>query len=218
MKVITNRNFGRTTIEHTKPEKPERKKIKIPTWAMVAAIALVILVFWAFRGKARPELGSVIYTHQGIPVYYNGDTIEQTHGNHYAADGYYYGQKWQCVEFVKRYLHDKHHHQFPNPYGNAAHFFKPELRSGQVNPDRNMVQYPNGGTEPPKANDVVVFADNLLGHVAIVSKVTKRKVEVVQQNILEKPTEIFDLEENRGHFTLKGSREAAGWLRLPTVR
>lgn len=218
MKVITNRNFGRTQPDPKPQQAPPRASKPLPWKIILAGLAVLIALFFVFRDKGRPAVGAVIYTYQGVPIYYNGDTIEQTHGNHYAEDGYYYGQKWQCVEFVKRYLHDKHKHSFPNPYGNAAHFFKPELRPGQRNPDRDMIQFVNGGTEPPKVDDVLVFADNLLGHVAIVSKVSKRKVEVVQQNIFEKPTEILELEENRGQFTIKGERTPAGWLRLSSQR
>ena len=218
MKVITNRNFGRETEPEPQIERKKTTFPKIPWTPILIVAGLVVVGFLMFKKEKAPEIGAVIYTYEKIPIYYNGDTIENTHGNHFAKDGYYYGQKWQCVEFVKRYLYDRYQHKFPNPYGNAAHFFKPELRPGQLNVDRDMFQFPNGGVDSPKAGDMLVYNDNDLGHVAIITAVGKRSIDIVQQNIYEKPSEKLEMEVKNGHFTIKGERVPAGWLRLPRFR
>lgn len=54
------------------------------------------------RVKAGIETGSL----DGVPGYYNGSSEAETWGSHFSADGYYYGEKWQCVEYVRRYYRD----------------------------------------------------------------------------------------------------------------
>ena len=80
-----------------------------------------------------------------------------------------YGQKWQCVEFVKRFYYEAKGHKMPNGYGNAKDFFDDTLPQGAYNSQRDLYQYRNGGNMKPAPDDLVVFQRGLYGHVAIIT-------------------------------------------------
>jgi len=148
----------------------------------------------------------------GIPVYYNnGDNARNK-----ASDGYNYGLKWQCVEFTKRYYFDYLHHKMPNSYGHAKSFYNKGLKDGQINKERNLIQYSNKSMFKPKVNDIVVLdghAFNKYGHIAIISKVENNQVEIVQQNVGRKTRVTYKLIENNGLWTIQ-KRLILGRLRL----
>ncbi|MFD2157332.1 CHAP domain-containing protein [Rubritalea tangerina] len=162
-----------------------------------------------------PPLGSIVHYHKGIPIYSNGLQAFESHGKHYAADGYYYGHKWQCVEFIKRYFHDAHKHHMPNVWGHAKDYFHPELAHGALNPDRNMLQFHNGSDQAPQVNDLLVWNNPPYGHVAIIAEVHHDHIVVAQQNIIGAPTQRFPLTHHNGSFTINDDIQPAGWLRLP---
>jgi hypothetical protein len=74
----------------------------------------------------------------------------------------------------------------PNSYGHAKDFYNRKFADGALNTERNLIQYKNGGSGIPQANDLVVWNGNEwnpYGHVAIVVKnVNNKYVEIIQQN------------------------------------
>lgn len=50
-------------------------------------------------------VGAVIATYKKVPAYQNGAIVTRSHSRYYAHDGYYYGQKWQCNKYIKRFYH-----------------------------------------------------------------------------------------------------------------
>jgi hypothetical protein len=66
-----------------------------------------------FLWNAR-NIGHVLDSYKGVPVYDNGLLFFRSYGKNYAPDGYYFGQKWQCVEFVKRFYFEAKHHKLPD--------------------------------------------------------------------------------------------------------
>ncbi len=78
-------------------------------------------------------------SYKGIPVYDNGLFFFRSYGKNYAPDGYYFGQKWQCVEFVKRFYHDARNHKMPDVMGHAQSFFDETLPDGAVNSRRGLL-------------------------------------------------------------------------------
>jgi len=161
------------------------------------------------------SIGSEIACYKNVPAYQNGAKVTQSHGRHYAEDGYYYGQKWQCVEYVKRFYHDALKHHMPSVWGHAADFFDPQVNHGALNPARGLLQYHNGNTEKPKPDDLIVFRHSKLGHVAIVTKVTADSVEVIQQNVSGAPTSTYSLVKKNGNYMVGKKLQPAGWLRMP---
>jgi len=135
-----------------------------------------------------------------------------SHGLNFSSDEYYFGYKWQCIEYVKRFYYEIYGHKMPDGAGNAKYFYNPMLNQGELNEQRGLIQYNNGGDEKPRPGDLLIFTDGAYGHVAIVSDVGQDWLEVIQQNS-ELPREKFELRNENGRYTIVGEREPAGWLR-----
>jgi surface antigen len=184
--------------------------------AVISLIPGVIVAAMLWLNHSR--VGHVLDSYRGVPVYDNGLLYFRSYGRHYSADGYYYGQKWQCVEYVKRFYHQAKGHKMPDVWGHARDYFDPALPDGALNPRRGLVQYRNGASAKPQADDLVVFTDTRFGHVAIVSEVASDSLEVVQQNILGKTRQRLTLLSSNGCWCISAPRRPAGWLRLAADR
>lgn len=172
--------------------------------------------YYLFFHRSNLEKGIAIELLDDVPVYDNGSVYSQSHGRHFARSGYYYGQKWQCVEFVKRYLYESKNHKMPDVWGHAISFFNTEIPHGMINPQRAMIQYQQGNDEKPQKGDLIVFSGaGGYGHVAIVSDVGNNWLEIVQQNS-PPPRERLPLIKKEGRYTVMG-RPALGWLRIPPL-
>ena len=185
-------------------------------------LLILVSVYFIFFNKKYPITvithsftpGDSLDSFNGVAVYNNGASIATSHGKHYSVDSScYYGKKWQCVEFIKRYYYDHLHFKFTDGFGNAKDFFDKETKQGQLNKRRGLVQFINGLNEKPKVDDILVF-DGSLGHVAIVTHVTDDEVEVIQQNIYMTPRQTFVLKYENRNYTIGEDRKPFGWLRL----
>jgi surface antigen len=143
-----------------------------------------------------------------------GDAYSENHGESHSEDGYYYGYKWQCVEYVKRFYYEDLGHTMPDVYGHAKDFFDENVEHGKLNEKRDLIQYRNGEDEKPKADDLLVFTDTTYGHVVIITEVGENYIEVVQQNMGATSRDKFDLEYKDGKYFIGGKRVPAGWLRI----
>ena len=161
------------------------------------------------------QIGTVTHTYKGVPVYENGIMFFKGHGKHYAKDGYYYGQKWQCVEYIKRFYKDAFNHEMPFGWGHARDFFDSGIQDGALNKKRGLIQYKNGSPHKPAPDDVLIFQDTQYGHVGIVEEVLEDRVIMVQQNIFGKPKQTFMLSKRNNGYYIESPRTAAGWLRMP---
>ncbi len=165
------------------------------------------------------EVGDAVDSLNGVPVYYNG-AVANTGKRHLAADGYNYGLRWQCVEFVKRYYYDYLRHKMPDSYGHAKDFFDADIADGTLNKKRNLIQYKNGSQTAPKENDLLVFdghSGNPYGHVAIVSKAGENEIELIQQNPgpVAPSRETYKVEKREGKWVIDRD-DLLGWLRVQT--
>ncbi|HZW83215.1 MAG TPA: CHAP domain-containing protein [Candidatus Deferrimicrobium sp.] len=159
-------------------------------------------------------VGQEIDTYKNVPVYYNGTDFAKSFGESYAADGYYFGLKWQCVEFVKRFYYTAKNHTMPDGFGNAKDFYDSKTTQGALNLRRGLLQYRNGGNVKPQPDDILVFTDTKYGHVGIITKVTSTSVEIIQQNEA-KSRETYPLQLSNGRYIVGSSRKPACWLRIP---
>ncbi|KGK30931.1 CHAP domain-containing protein [Cellulophaga sp. E6(2014)] len=162
------------------------------------------------------EVGQKIDDLNGVVVYYNGG-VGNVAGREVTEDGYNLGLKYQCVEFVKRYYYQALNHKMPDSYGNGKDFFSKTLDDGGLNIKRNLNQFTNPSSSKPKVNDLVVYSGTLFnkyGHVAIISKVTEREVEIIQQNPgpFGESRETYDLIREEDKWLIDHSR-IMGWLR-----
>ena len=149
-------------------------------------------------------------------VYYNG-AVGNVNGRQRASDGYNIGLKYQCVEFVKRYYYEHLHHKMPNSYGHAKDFFDLNLNDGEKNTQRNLTQYRNPSRTKPKVNDLLVYSGTALnpyGHVAIISRVSEKEIEIIQQNPgpYSNSRATYDLIYKDGLWNIQNDR-ILGWLR-----
>lgn len=155
--------------------------ISILTIVLLYSLNIIIKkVNWNYKR----EVGGIVDTFNGINVYYNGG-VGNSEGRNLTADGYNLGMKYQCVEFIKRYYYEYLKHRMPDSYGNAIDFYDKKLKDGSNNTKRNLVQYSNPSHTKPRENDIIIFDKSLFnsyGHVAIISKVEKDHIEIIQQN------------------------------------
>lgn len=184
-------------------------------WVFVLSGILLIIVCIStiFYIQDRSKIGNTIDSYKNVNVCYNGYFYTKSYGRHYSEDGYYYGYRWQCVEFVKRFYYEAKGHKMPDLYGNAKDYFSYDTKQGEVNEQRDLLQYYNGGNVAPKEDDLIVFTDTKYGHVAIITKVTENNIEVIQQNVYGKSRQRFDLTVKDGNYYVGTDRKPAGWLR-----
>ena len=172
----------------------------------------------AFYVHDTLQIGRELDSYKGVAVFYNGIVYTQSHGKNYSDSGYYYGYKWQCVEYVKRFYDLAKGHEMPDVLGNAKDFYDPDVGQGQLNESRGLIQYNNGGDVPPQPDDLLVFNDTKYGHVAIITDVTENYtenyVEVIQQNVPGKIRDRLPLRIENGRYYVGNVKKPAGWLRM----
>jgi surface antigen len=178
-------------------------------------INLTIFVYKNLNINPNHKVGEIIDNYNGVEIYYNGG-INHISGRN-IMDNYNIGLKYQCVEFVKRYYFEYFNHKMPNNYGNAVDFFDNKLFDGQTNNDRGLVQYINPSKVKPKINDILIYKGNIFnryGHVAIISNIVDKEIEIIQQNPgpFGKSREKIEIEYKNDLWEIKKSR-VIGWLR-----
>jgi|GEM_PF-2341837 hypothetical protein len=136
-----------------------------------------------------------------------------------------YGLEYQCVELVNRFYAVKLGHKNMTKHGDAdSYFWDPWSRQLAEEqgvqpldlPDKGLVAYENGGQEPPKQYDILVFdggnSDGSVGHVALIAEVDHRQntLRIVQQNTPQ--TRYYILRHYRWQDELSFSRtKTGGW-------
>ena len=159
------------------------------------------------------KCGDSIGSHNGITAYYNDGFNSCGSGRHMSRDGYSYGFKWQCIEYVRRYYKDYLNHKMPNRYGNASDYFINTLAHGSLNTERDLIQYKNGYTEKPKEGDILVFQNIAppYGHVRLVTKVNGSVINVIEQNTGTSCYSTLSLSQSGQNWTI--SDDCTGFLR-----
>lgn len=176
-----------------------------------------LLSFKKFNFNNDHKIGQRIDSLNGVFVYYNGKVSNVT-GRNTTVDGYNLGLKYQCVEFVKRYYYEHLKHKMPDSYGDAKTFFDKSLKDGSKNSARALTQYTNSSRSKPKVDDLLIFDEttyNQYGHVAIISKVSPNKIEIIQQNPPEthgNSKETILLNRKDGKWEIE-NKQILGWLR-----
>ena len=158
------------------------------------------------------KCGDSIGSHNGITAYYNDGFNSCGLGRHMSSDGYSYGFKWQCVEYIRRYYKDYYKHEMSR-WGNASDYFRNNLAHGAINTERNLIQYKNGHTEKPKEGDILVFQNIAppYGHVRLVTKVNGSVINVIEQNTGTSCYSTLGLSKNGNNWLI--SDECTGFLR-----
>ena len=192
-----------------------RKKIIV----ILVGLIVIFSANWAvkkFNLNSNYKVGQKLDSVNGVVVYYNGG-VNHVEGRNKTVDGYNLGLKYQCVEFVKRYYYEYYHHKMPDSYGHAKDFFDEKLKDGEKNKKKGLLQFKNKSSLKPEENDLIIFSSNLFnrfGHVAIISKVSDKEIEIIQQNPgpFSTSRESFPLEFKDRKWQIKNKR-ILGWLR-----
>jgi hypothetical protein len=106
----------------------------------------------------------------------------------------------------------------PDSYGHAKDFFDEAVPDNVLNKKRNLLQFRNAGKSKPKVGDLMIFdghAGNPYGHVAIVSQVWEKELEIIQQNpgpFASSRTRYGISIVNNGYFV--EHENTLGWLRM----
>ena len=157
--------------------------------------------------------GDSLGSFNGVAAYYNEGFNSCVPNRHMSADGYSYGIRWQCVEYVRRYYKIHLNHKMSSRYGNAADYFRDDIGHGDLNTDRNLKQFQNNNTEKPKTHDILVFKDLAppYGHMCIVMEVNNSTVQVIEQNFGARCFRTLGLERNGDNWEI--SNGCTGFLR-----
>jgi surface antigen len=199
-------------------EQTRKMKVKRWTYYLIGLLVLSLVIFFIFQNfntnpNPKYTVGQEIDSLNGVSVFYNGG-ISNVSGRNTTEDGYNLGQKYQCVEFVKRYYYEHLQHKMPDSWGHAKDFFDTTLADGQKNKKRDLTQYTNPSRTKPQPDDLIVFGGSKYGHVAIVSKVTEGDIEIIQQNPGPFATSrvTFSLSKEDGMWEINNEC-ILGWLR-----
>lgn len=162
------------------------KKYKILIIVLIVSSAIILTYKLILNINPNPkyEIGQKLDSLNGIYVYYNGG-VDRTGPRNLTVDGYNIGLTYQCVEFAKRYYYEHYKHKMPDAYGNAKDFFDKTLTDSSYSKKRDLIQFTNPSKTRPRVGDLIIFdghVGNSYGHVAIISAVTEKEVEIIQQN------------------------------------
>ncbi len=188
----------------------------------IIIIGILIIAFFSYKGLKKVnfnfayEIGQKIDSLNNVYVFYNGGVDNVVQRN--TKDGYNLGLEFQCVEFVKRYYFEFYNHKMPDSYGHAVSFYDKNLNDGKINKQRNLTQYSNPSISKPSESDLIVMDGtkyNKYGHVAIISKITGSKVEIIQQNPgpFSPSRKTFDLIKTKDDKWKINNDRVLGWLR-----
>jgi glutathionylspermidine amidase/synthetase len=108
--------------------------------------------------------------------------------SHYRSyvDGIYMGYKWQCVEFVRRWLYTNKGYIF-NDVAMAYEIFRHRYVRDLVNNDElPLNSFKNGSLRRPEPGCILIWDEGgefeETGHVAIITEVFDDKIRIVEQN------------------------------------
>ncbi len=155
--------------------KPKYKKLIL----IIAVVLTVLFVLYNFSGRSY-KFGEKIGSFNGVQLYSN-QRDETNCKDTYYYKGVYTGVKWQCVEFVRRYLIIKEGVTFSDV--TSAY----EIPNAQFT---TLNGTPIQTTRDLEVGSIIVwlksYENNLPhGHVAIVSSITPLGITVVEQNYID---------------------------------
>jgi len=199
-------------------------KTKLIITAILISALLVGYFIYNKTKHSNPNpkyfVGQKLDSLNGVYVFYNG-RVGHTGKRNLSEDGYNIGLEYQCVEFVKRYYYQYYQHKMPDSYGNAKDFFNDTIADGQINLQRDLLQYTNPSNTKPMPGDLIIFdghVSNKYGHVAIISNVDTNKIEIIQQNpgAFGRSRITISFKKINNKYQLENDR-VLGWLRKQRI-
>lgn len=98
-----------------------------------------------------------------------------------------YGERYQCVEFIRRFYSlrsDLENRVDTSGWRglDAADFLTRDASGKLTTPLSGFTAFPNAGNNEPMPDDILVFHEGGLGHVAVIRAVTPTSVQLIEQN------------------------------------
>ncbi|MCB1740379.1 MAG: bifunctional glutathionylspermidine amidase/synthase [Gammaproteobacteria bacterium] len=128
----------------------------------------------------------------GVPAYSSDyDSADDTelpdrHAYRSYLDGIYLGQKWQCVEFARRWLYVNKGYIFDNVAMAYEIFRLDSVRAVDSNQRLPLRSFRNGSRRHPEPGGLLVWDEGgqfeRTGHVAIITTVSAERIRFVEQN------------------------------------
>jgi hypothetical protein len=165
---------GRDDVERAKWNKPKLFAVFLIIIS-VSVLVYYLVNLWfqiyssSYNCKDAPACGIVLASFKGVNVFSNG--IHQCTNDDCAGVGAHYSMRqYQCIEFVERFMDE-------------VHGISPG-RWSDVNANELCTHHPPEltVTTSPKAGDLYIDASFSPGHVAVITKVYQRTVDVIEQN------------------------------------
>ena len=163
---------------------------------------LLLTLFGSLRLYYNKQIGSVLDEYNGVEVYFNSIPFTSK-GKSLAEDGYVFGEKYESLEFVKRYYYEHYGYRLPESVESTEELFNSSLEDGERNSKLGLIQYSNPSGYPIKEGDIIIFTPNFYnpdGHIAIVSKVDSKEIEIVQQNCWKSTRRVLNIEKKENSW------------------
>ena len=127
----------------------------------------------ALSAAAGTRFGDKVGSFQNVDIFSNSPI-----GKPAVVQYWQYGQKWECVEFARRYTALRYGVMLPG-VTYAADFWS------KVTMPVSLRRVTNGAVELPQVGDLVIMSTNgttTPGHIAVVSAVSSSSATIAQQN------------------------------------
>jgi glutathionylspermidine amidase/synthetase len=103
------------------------------------------------------------------------------------VNGVFMGYKWQCVEFVRRWLYLNKGYIFEDVSMAYEVFNLKEVSLVNSNKKLAVFSFKNGSKRKPEAGSILVWKEigefTVTGHVAIITEVLETSVKIAEQNL-----------------------------------
>jgi len=120
-------------------------------------------------------------TKEGVICYKNEGNVE---GNYfYPPYNIYTGEKWECVEFVRRYLIKTRNVTFSQVNSSYDVFHLPYFINLYEVLPYEIQKYKNGEVIPVSGDIIIFHVDNeQYGHICVIDSVKEQSIQIVEQN------------------------------------
>ncbi len=143
-------------------------------------LIIIIIVIIIIKVICRDIVLGV--TKEGIECYMNGGYNKGE--ENWMEDRIYLGIKWECVEFIRRYLIKTKGITF-NRIKNAKDLINMD-EFKKINKSKIKINHYKNGDEIINIGDIIIIEDKMNkndeGHVCIVSAKNENKLEIIEQN------------------------------------
>jgi|GEM_PF-1353497 len=134
------------------------------------------------------------------------------------------GYKWQCVEYIERFYKVVFGFCSMRGSGNANQIHN--NRSHYCT--KKLLRFENGGSEPPRPDDIISWSGGRYGHIGIIREVGADYIVIIHQNFTDTKKDaatrlVMTVSENNGsktyhvHSILRNGR-TIGWMRHPDAK